>query len=55
VRRHAAPRPAASFRRLAAAFAGGGWERVRSFRLGDPPDDTGWFAGEGWWLSTEEE
>jgi len=40
-------------RRLAAAFAGGGWEEVRNLRIDDAPDGTCWFAGEGWWLSTE--
>ena len=40
-------------RRLAAAFAGGGWQEVRSLRTEDAPDGTCWFAGEGWWLSTE--
>lgn len=40
-------------RRLAAAFAGGGWQEVRSLRTDDAPDGTCRFAGEGWWLSTE--
>lgn len=39
-------------RRLTAAFASGGMEAVRSFRVDDQADDTCWFAGEGWWLST---
>lgn len=38
-------------RRLAEAFAKG-WESVQSLRRGDPPDETSWFAGDGWWLST---
>ncbi|MCG2669628.1 protein-L-isoaspartate O-methyltransferase [Bradyrhizobium sp. GCM10023182] len=38
-------------RRLAEAFAKG-WESVRSLRRGDAPDETCWFAGDGWWLST---
>jgi protein-L-isoaspartate(D-aspartate) O-methyltransferase len=38
---------------LEAAFAGGGWEAVRSLRLDDARDATCWFAGAGWWLSTE--
>ena len=38
--------------RLAAAYAGGGWEAVRSLRLDGEPDETSWFAGDGWWLST---
>lgn len=39
-------------RGLAAAFAGGGFETVRSLRLEDEPDDTCWFRGGDWWLST---
>ena len=42
----------AAGRRLAAAFAGGGWQAVRSLRLRSVPDATCWFAGDGWWLST---
>lgn len=38
-------------RRLAEAFAKG-WESVQSLQRGDTPDETCWFAGEGWWLST---
>ena len=29
------------------------WGRVRSLRRGGKPDGTCWYAGEGWWLSTE--
>jgi protein-L-isoaspartate(D-aspartate) O-methyltransferase len=36
--------------RLAEAFSKG-WDRVRSLRLNGPPDDSCWFAGDGWWLS----
>jgi protein-L-isoaspartate(D-aspartate) O-methyltransferase len=39
-------------RRLSAAFAAGGFESVRSFRLDEPIDATCWLAGDGWWLST---
>jgi protein-L-isoaspartate(D-aspartate) O-methyltransferase len=39
-------------RRLAAAFANGGWQGVRSLRIDDPTDGTCWLAGDGWWLST---
>jgi protein-L-isoaspartate(D-aspartate) O-methyltransferase len=39
-------------RQLSLAFAAGGMWRVRSLRLGTPPDASAWFAGEGWWLST---
>jgi protein-L-isoaspartate(D-aspartate) O-methyltransferase len=38
-------------RRLTKAFSGG-WDRVRSLRLDRSPDESCWFAGEGWWLST---
>jgi protein-L-isoaspartate(D-aspartate) O-methyltransferase len=37
--------------RLTQAFSDG-WERVRSLRFDNAPDDTCWFAGDGWWLST---
>ena len=37
--------------RLTEAFMQG-WERVRSLRLDSAVDDTCWFAGDGWWLST---
>jgi protein-L-isoaspartate(D-aspartate) O-methyltransferase len=42
---------AAAGARLAAAFAGR-WDQVRSFRIDDAPDDSCWYAGDGWWLST---
>lgn len=38
-------------RRLTAAFSSY-WENVRWFRTDDAKDDTCWFAGDGWWLST---
>lgn len=38
-------------RRLEQAFSNG-WDQVRSFRMDDTKDDTCWFAGDGWWLST---
>ena len=41
-------------RRLNAAFAGGIERRVRSFRIDKPIDETCWFKGDGWWLSTSE-
>jgi len=40
-------------RRLKDAFAKG-WENVRSLHLDSAPDETCWFAGDGWWLSTTE-
>jgi len=39
--------------RLKDAFATD-WESVRSLHLDSAPDETCWFAGEGWWLSTAE-
>ena len=39
-------------RRLSAVFAGGGSREVRSLRVDVAPDDTCWFSGDGWWLST---
>ena len=39
-------------RRLNAAFARGGSESVRSFRTDGAVDDSCWFRGDGWWLST---
>jgi len=38
-------------RRLTEAFSSN-WDRVRSFRIDEDADDTCWFAGDGWWLST---
>ncbi|WP_024510546.1 rRNA adenine N-6-methyltransferase family protein [Bradyrhizobium sp. ARR65] len=38
-------------RRLTEAFSKD-WDRVRSLRLDGAPDDTCWYAGDGWWLST---
>lgn len=38
-------------RRLTEAYAGGNAFSVRSLRV-DQPDETCWFAGDGWWLST---
>jgi len=37
---------------LAKAFALGTWRQVKSLRR-DAPDGSCWYAGEGWWLSTE--
>ena len=36
----------------AAAFAAGNWEAVSSLRMDGAVDDSCWFAGDGWWLST---
>ncbi len=39
---------------LQAAFAAGGWQEVKSLIIdSDTPDDSCWYAGDGWWLSTE--
>lgn len=38
-------------RRLGEAFATR-WEGVQSLRRSGDPDETCWFAGQGWWLST---
>jgi protein-L-isoaspartate(D-aspartate) O-methyltransferase len=40
-------------RRLKNAF-GKDWENVRSLHLDSAPDQSCWFAGDGWWLSTDE-
>lgn len=45
-------RDAGAGSRLTEAFSGP-WNRVKSFRIGNVKDDTCWFAGDGWWLSTE--
>lgn len=39
---------------LSSTFTRGNWTDVRSLRRGSPPDDSSWFAGDGWWLSTRE-
>lgn len=39
--------------RLKQAF-GGALSAVRSFRIDDEQDETCWYAGDGWWLSTAE-
>ena len=38
--------------RLTAAFQRGGTEAVSSLYRNKPVDDSCWFAGDGWWLST---
>jgi protein-L-isoaspartate(D-aspartate) O-methyltransferase len=40
-------------RELTEAFAGGEWSRVQSFRLDEHPDESCWFNGGDWWLSTK--
>ena len=39
---------------LAAAFAAGGWETVKSFHQSPPPPGTTWFNAGDWSLSTAE-
>ena len=39
-------------RGLSQAFATRDTGKLRSLRYGTPPDETCWFAGSGWWLST---
>ena len=39
--------------RLRAAFARGHSDKVQSLIVGaEPPDETCWLDGKGWWLST---
>jgi protein-L-isoaspartate(D-aspartate) O-methyltransferase len=41
--------------RLDEAFRGGACEAVRSLRLApEAPDGSAWFAGDGWWFSTQD-
>jgi len=40
--------------RLGAVFAAGGWGAVRALHLDISPDTSCWFAGNRWWLSTDE-
>jgi protein-L-isoaspartate(D-aspartate) O-methyltransferase len=40
--------------KLTTAFQAGGTERVNSLYRDTPADDTCWFAGNGWWLSTRQ-
>jgi protein-L-isoaspartate(D-aspartate) O-methyltransferase len=41
-----------SARQLSAAFRKQNWTRVQSLHRDNRPDDSCWFAGPGWWLST---
>jgi protein-L-isoaspartate(D-aspartate) O-methyltransferase len=41
-------------KKLAEAFKRGDSRNVRSLRRNTAPDDTCWWSGNGWWLSTEE-
>jgi protein-L-isoaspartate(D-aspartate) O-methyltransferase len=46
-------RDPATAARLTEAFRGGGEEQVRSLTRTPPPEPAIWFAGDGWYLSTE--
>ena len=48
------PRDPDTAERLTAAFRKGGLAAVHSLTRAPPPDEAVWFAGEGWFLSTEE-
>ena len=48
------PRDPGTAERLTAAFQKGDLAAVRSLTRAKPPDEAVWFAGEGWFLSTEE-
>ncbi len=39
-------------KQLSAAFRRANWTRVQSLHRDNRPDNTCWFAGDGWWLST---
>jgi protein-L-isoaspartate(D-aspartate) O-methyltransferase len=39
---------------LATAFKRGDYRNVRSLHCNSAPDESSWFAGNGWWLSTSE-
>jgi protein-L-isoaspartate(D-aspartate) O-methyltransferase len=38
--------------KLASAFTAGSWPRVKSLHRDNAPDESSWYAGQGWWLST---
>lgn len=39
-------------KRLSKAFQNRSWTKVKSLRRANLPDRSCWFAGDGWWLST---
>jgi protein-L-isoaspartate(D-aspartate) O-methyltransferase len=45
-------RDEATAQRLSEAFRNGGWSKVKLLHRNDAVDESCWFAGEGWWLST---
>jgi protein-L-isoaspartate(D-aspartate) O-methyltransferase len=38
--------------KLTEVFALGTWRQVKSLHRNVPPDESSWYAGDGWWLST---
>jgi protein-L-isoaspartate(D-aspartate) O-methyltransferase len=46
-------RDEATAQRLSEAFRNSGWTKVKSLHRNDAPDESCWFAGDGWWLSTK--
>lgn len=40
-------------KRMNQAFQDPRWTLVRSLRRSTPPDESCWFEGDGWWLSTK--
>lgn len=46
-------RDEATGQRLSDAFRNGGWAKVKSLHRDDAADESCWFAGDGWWLSTQ--
>jgi protein-L-isoaspartate(D-aspartate) O-methyltransferase len=39
--------------KLSEAFRNSGWTKVKSLHRNDAPDESCWFAGDSWWLSTK--
>ena len=39
--------------KLSGAFRNGGWVNVKSLHRNSAVDESCWFAGDGWWLSTQ--
>jgi protein-L-isoaspartate(D-aspartate) O-methyltransferase len=46
-------RDEATAQKLSEAFRNSGWTKVKSLHRNDAPDESCWFAGDGWWLSTQ--
>jgi len=46
-------RDEATGQRLSDAFRNGEWAKVKSLHRDDAADESCWFAGDGWWLSTK--